>query len=152
MELIARPGPARLLRRLMPLTSFLLLVQYVSGLWTSSYGPANGFTSSTSYPPLQVHYAVGVLLAIVVLVVLTIAAMTRETRLLLLSLALTVGVWWAVISGMVFIHSSPNDPLLSVTMGIGFLLAFWASIVLQLVLQTGNDPISIITGPAGERT
>jgi membrane associated rhomboid family serine protease len=113
-----------------------LVVQYLDGLWTSAYAPANGFTSNTAFPALNLHYAVGFALAALVVLVAIVSLFTRERRTIALAVVLAASVWWAALSGSAFVRSSPNDPMYSVSMGLAFLIAFWAALMLVAFTMT----------------
>jgi heme A synthase len=136
-----------------PIAGLLLVVQYLSGLWTNAYGPANGFTSSSSFPALSAHYAVGYALTALVLVVAIVAFFTGRRRVTALALILAAGVVWAAISGSAFVRSTPNNPLYSVSMGIAFLVAFWAALMLVGITmvrraKVDDPPSSPSTAPS----
>jgi len=126
----SRIWPDRVLLILLPVAGLLLVLEYLSGLWTSAYGPSNGFTSATSFPPLSLHYAGGYALGVVVVVIALVSLFTGQRRAVLLAVVLAVSVGWAGVSGSLFIRSSPNNPMYSVSMGLAFLIAFWAALML----------------------
>lgn len=136
MRLVTGTPPAwaeKALRVVVPVTGLLLVVQYLLGLWTNAYAPSSGFTDNTSYPSLDWHYNIGFTLGALGVIVLIVAALTRKLPFIGLAAVLLVGIAIAGISGMEFVHSSPNDPVATVVMGVGFLIAFWASLVLGLL-------------------
>lgn len=127
------PAPAwphKALRVLVPVTGLLLVVQYLLGLWTNAYAPAAGFTSNSSFPSLDWHYNIGFALGILGLLVVIVAAFTRRAPYIGFALLLFAGIAIAGVAGMRFVNSAPNPPLDAVLMGVGFLVAFWASLAL----------------------
>jgi hypothetical protein len=127
---MASAWPHKALRILVPVTGLLLVVQYLLGLWTNAYAPSSGFTDNTSFPSLDWHYNIGFALGILAVLVLILAALTRRIPYVGFAVLLLVGVAVAGISGMGFVHTMPNPPVDAVVMGIGFLVAFWASLAL----------------------
>jgi hypothetical membrane protein len=120
----------KVLRILVPVTGLLLVVQYLLGLWTNAYAPASGFTDNTSFPSLDWHYNIGFLLGILGILVVIVAAFTRKVPYVGFGLLLLAGIALAGIAGMRYVGTTPNAPLDAVLMGIGFLVAFWASLAL----------------------
>ncbi|MCI4322530.1 MAG: hypothetical protein L3K03_00650 [Thermoplasmata archaeon] len=138
--------PLRALRLLLPILGLALAAQYLAGLWTSAYAPAAGFTSSSamSFQPLQVHYALGVLLGLGTLALVVVAAFTRRIPYLILSIVALLGVGAAGIFGELFVRSTPNDPAYSVLMGIAFLVAFWALMLLAILTIMGRRMVPLL--------
>ena len=129
--------PVRVLRglRAASLVALLLLViQYLTGLWTSVYAPIQ-FTASSSYPPLLAHYGAGYALGLVALIIVVLAALSHQRRLLAPALGLIVGVVLAAVFGMGFVRSAPNDPADSFLMGLFFLVAFGAAMNIAFSLM-----------------
>ncbi|MCI4332434.1 MAG: hypothetical protein L3K01_01695 [Thermoplasmata archaeon] len=122
--------PHKALRILVPVTGLLLVAQYLLGLWTNAYAPASGFTSNSSFPSLDWHYNIGFALGILGLLVVIVAAFTRKVPFIGLAIVLFVGIAIAGVEGMRFVNSTPNPPVDAVLMGVGFLVAFWASLAL----------------------
>ncbi|MGA9839845.1 MAG: hypothetical protein WBF81_02350 [Thermoplasmata archaeon] len=125
-------------------TVLLLVVQYVLGLWTSAYAPSS-FTSNTSLPSLEGHLAVGYALGVVSLLALVFAGLTREVRVIVPAFALLLAVGLAGVFGMMFVRTTPNDPLDSVGMGIMFLVALGAAFNMAYYLR--SRPASAPTPP-----
>jgi hypothetical protein len=127
------------------LATILLAIQYVLGLWTNVYGPSS-YTASTSYPPLLAHYVVGYAVGLVALLALVFACLTRETRMIGLAFIVLITVAAAGLFGMLFIRSTPNNPLDSIAMGVLFLLALGSASQLAYTLRSRLGPLS----PGGE--
>ena len=125
-----RAWPLRALRILLPVTGLFLVMEYIAGLWTSAYGPANGFTSSTAFPSLSAHYGLGYALGVLAVLVLVVSFFSGQRRLIVQAAVLIVSVGVAGVAGMAFVRSAPNAPIDSVVMGIAFLFAFWAALML----------------------
>ena len=135
------PAPAwseKVLRILVPITGIALVTQYILGLWTNAYAPSGGFTSNSSFPSLDWHYNIGFTLGALGLLTVVIAAVSRRVPSIVLAIVMFVGIALAGVAGMKFVSSSPNDPIFSVAMGLGFLIAFWASLILGLMLMGGR--------------
>jgi hypothetical protein len=122
--------PHKALRILLPVTGLLLVVQYLLGLWTNAYAPASGFTSNSSFPSLDWHYNIGFALGILGLLVVIVAAFSRKLPYIGFAVLLFAGIAVAGVAGMRFVNSTPNPPVDTVLMGVGFLVAFWASLAL----------------------
>jgi hypothetical protein len=127
--------PFQALGVLVPILGLLLVIQYLAGLWTNAYAPANGFTSNTAYTALNLHYLVGFILGVLVLLVVAVAAFTRRAGFLGLAVVAAVSVWVAGIAGQMFVGTTPNNPTYSVSMGVAFLIAFWATLMLGTLLM-----------------
>jgi hypothetical protein len=121
----------------------LLLIQYLLGLWTADYAPA-AFTNDTSFPSLDWHYNVGFALGIVSILIVILAALTRQARLIAPSVVLFIAILVAGVLGMRYVNTTPNDPLASFGMGVMFLVAFGSamSIVTQLRPRLGWAPMA----------
>jgi heme A synthase len=96
---------------------------------------------------------VGYALTALVLVVAIVAFFTGRRRVTALALILAAGVVWAAISGSAFVRSTPNNPLYSVSMGIAFLVAFWAALMLVGITmvrraKVDDPPSSPSTAPS----
>jgi hypothetical protein len=148
-----RTWPVRSLKVLLPIVGVLLVVQYIAGLWTNAYAPANGFTSNSAFPSLNLHYLVGDLLGVLTLIAAVISVFTRQLRVIALSVVLVGAVWFAGFAGMAFVSSSPNNGIYSVAMGSAFLVAFWAGLMLMAMTMmqrqpgpTGTSPSSVASG------
>ena len=122
--------PQRTLRVLIPIAGILLVIQYVAGLLTNAYGPSAGFTDNTSFPALNLHYLNGDFLGVVAIIVVVVAAFTRQVRFIALSVVMLAAILVAGIAGMAFVSSTPNNPVDTVLMGVAFLVAFWAQLLL----------------------
>jgi hypothetical protein len=123
----------------------LLLVEYLSGLWTNVYAPAqfSAFDSSSSnYPPaLNAHIAVGDILALLSVVALILAGLSRKLRLIAPAAVLVISIAVAGELGMAFVNSSPNDAAYSFGMGAMFLVALLAAAGLQMTSVRSRAPV-----------
>ena len=117
---------AKAQRILVPLLVLDLAIQYIAGILTNAYGPAGGFTDSTSFPYYDVHWDNGVLLGILALVTLIVVALNRNPRFIGTMAVAFVAIVVAAVEGMRYVHTSPNDPVATSVMGISFLVAIGA--------------------------
>jgi hypothetical protein len=142
----APPWTFRALRLLIPLVGLLLAAQYLTGLWTGAYAPSAGFTDSSmsSFPALQAHYVLGLLLGLGALLLVVAAAFTRRIPYIALSLVALLSIGAAGIFGRLFIEGSPNDPIYSVLMGVAFLVAFWSMIMLGILTIMGRRLVPLM--------
>lgn len=118
----------------------VLVVQYLLGLWTSVYAPAQfaSFDSGAGYSPsLRAHILAGDVLFLGSVVVLVLAAISRRPRLIAPALVLAASIFLAGQFGMAFVNSSPNDPIDSFGMGATFLVALTSATAL-VVLSWGR--------------
>ncbi len=130
--------PYRALRVLIPIAGILLVIQYIAGLYTNAYAPANGFTNNTAFPAINLHYVNGDVLGVVAIIVLIVAAFTRQIRFIGLSVVMLAAILTAGFAGMAFVSSTPNPPVDTVIMGIAFLVAFWAQLLLAAMAMMGG--------------
>ncbi|MFZ1023241.1 MAG: hypothetical protein WAN87_03815 [Thermoplasmata archaeon] len=140
--------PFRAMQILIPIAGLLLVVQYVAGLYTNAYSPASGFTSNTAYPALNLHYTVGMALGILAIIVVIVSAFTREIRYIGLSVVMLAAILVAGFAGMAFVGTTPNPPIDTVIMGSGFLIAFWATVVLGFTSMMGGRMSTSSSPPA----
>ncbi|HEV2519415.1 MAG TPA: hypothetical protein VGX00_02175 [Thermoplasmata archaeon] len=126
-------SPSRWVRALRPVSMVTmagLTVQYVAGLLANAYAPSNGFTENTDYWQLNLHWDFGYVLGALALILLIVAALTRKRTFIGLSTVTFAGVLSAAIFGMLYVRSTPNDPLFTVAMGFSFLVAFTSNFIL----------------------
>jgi hypothetical protein len=124
-------------------TLLLLTLQYLVGLWTNVYAPAQ-FGPFDSYPPypspaLEVHILNGILLGVVSLAALVLAALSKQLRLIVPALVLLIAVFVAGEFGFIFVNSAPNNPIDSFGMGAMFIVALFSAAAL-LMLSRGTRP------------
>jgi hypothetical protein len=136
------------LRVLVPIVGLLLVVQYVLGLLTNAYAPAAGFTSNSTGNYLDAHYSVGYILGILALLIFVVACFTRRARVIVLALVVLLGVVGAGLEGMHYVSTTPNDPTATVGMGLLFLIAFGAAMMLARTLYRGHRMMSGLGGGA----
>lgn len=118
----------------------LLVAQYFSGLWTNVYAPAM-FTSNSAFPSLNAHYFIGFALFFVGIVVVILAGLSRNWRLILGGIVVVVAVLLAGIFGSAFVGSSPNNPIDSFAMGAMFLVALFANSAILMVGSRARRPL-----------
>lgn len=117
-------------------TLLILLVQYLSGIWTNLYSTSM-FTSNSSSPSLDAHYDGGFALGLLGIVAIALAVLTRRARLIGQSAALFLWIVVAGIAGMAFVGNTPNPAIDSFTMAVAFLLAFGTAIGLTFSAYRG---------------
>lgn len=124
---------------------FLLLLQYFLGLWTNVYAPAQfaSFDSGANYAPsLNAHIINGDVLFLLAVVLLVLAAFSRQARLVISAVVLVVAVYAAGEFGMAYVNSSPNDPIDSFGMGSLFLVALFSAA--GLMMMSWRSPPSLV--------
>lgn len=134
-----RPWALKVLRVLVPITALVLVIQYIAGLGTNVYAPAGGFNDNTDYGWLNLHYTVGDVVGILAILLVIVAVFTARAALIGNSAGVLLGVLIAGFAGSAFI--STNDPVDSILMGIGFLIAFGAAVALAFrVMAAASSP------------
>lgn len=134
-----RPWALKVLRVLVPVTALVLVIQYIAGLGTNVYAPAGGFTNNTDYGWLDFHYTVGDVVGILSILLVIIAVFTARAALIGNSVGVLLGVLIAGFAGSAFV--STNNPVDSIVMGIGFLIAFGAAVALAFrVMAAASSP------------
>ena len=116
----------RVLRIAVFLAMAALVVQYITGLITNIYAPASGYTSGSVFAPYVDHFVTGIVLGILAIAVLVLCIRVRDRDFVVLATVALASIVLAGVFGMAFIHTSPNEPIYSVGMGIAFLAAFFA--------------------------
>jgi hypothetical protein len=114
----------------------LLIAQYFLGLWTNVYAPAQfaSFDSGANYSPsLNVHIVNGDVLFLLSIVALVFTALARQLRLIVSAVVLVVSIYVAGQFGMVYVNSTPNDPIDSFGMGAMFLIALFSATSLLMM-------------------
>jgi hypothetical protein len=124
-------------------TLLVLILQYLVGLWTNVYAPAQ-FGPFDSYPPypsvaLEVHILNGILVGLVSLAALVLAALSKQLRLIVPALVLLISVFVAGEFGFFFVNSTPNNPIDSFGMGAMFIVALFSAAAL-VMLSGGVRP------------
>ncbi|HTT35139.1 MAG TPA: hypothetical protein VLX64_03715 [Thermoplasmata archaeon] len=117
--------------------TLLLVAQYFLGLWTAAYAPA-AFTSDSSFPSLDWHYTVGFTLFFVGILLVALAALSRDLRLIGGAIVVVVSVLVAGNLGAAFVSSTPNDAADAFGMGVLFLVAFVASMGVVMTAARGR--------------
>jgi hypothetical protein len=129
---------------------FLLIAQYLLGLWTNAYAPAqfvlNSSGMSDQVGTLVYHVLVGFLLFLVGLVILILAGLSRDLRLIGLAVVLPIAVFVAGEFGSAFERSTPNNPLYSFGMGAMFLVALFSAFGI-LALSRSHRVLSAPSAP-----
>ncbi len=113
---------------------FLLIIQFVIGMWMNLFAIFPSFGSSFfmygmmqvmfSVPELMVHMMTGILIGLVSLMIFMIFAMGGDYRLSLLSAIASVSILTAGISGLEFMFSGFTNNVFSFTMSLGFIFTF----------------------------
>jgi len=129
----------------------LLLFQYLFGLWTNVYAPAqfSSFDSGANYSPsLNVHIVNGDVLFLLSIVILVFTAFSRQVRLIAPAAVLVASIYIAGAFGMAYVNSTPNDPIYSFGMGAMYLVAlFSAGAVLMMSVRVQRAAKSETTMP-----
>jgi heme A synthase len=121
-----RKWPNRTLAVLLPLVGIDLVIQYIAGLGTNAYAPPAGFNMNTDFGIYNVHWLNGYVLGILSIVLVIVAAFSRQTRVVVPAVVSLAAVLIAAFAGMAFVNSTPNPPSATITMGLAFLVAFSA--------------------------
>jgi len=125
----------------------LLVLQYALGLWTNVYGvglnAAGLYTSSSSGSTYSAHVDLGYLLGLLSLLIVILAALHRQARVIAQSVFLLLWIGIAGVTGRLFVTGSPNPAIDSFLMGLAFLFAFGTGIGLVVTLLRART-----TGPA----
>ncbi|MEM3289685.1 MAG: hypothetical protein QXT35_06365 [Conexivisphaerales archaeon] len=125
---------------------FLLLIQYLIGMWInlfavfpplSSYGFMYGMMQAMfSVPELMIHMMVGILIGIISLIILVLFAVSGDYVLSLLGAFASISILMAGISGLEFVFSGFANNVFSYIMSLGFIFAVMAySMILYMVLN-----------------
>ncbi|MEM3214638.1 MAG: hypothetical protein QXH39_03245 [Conexivisphaerales archaeon] len=125
---------------------FLLLIQYLIGMWInlfavfpplSSYGFMYGMMQAMfSVPELMIHMMVGILIGIISLIILVLFAVSGDYVLSLLGAFASISIFMAGISGLEFVFSGFANNVFSYIMSLGFIFAVMAySMILYMVLN-----------------
>jgi hypothetical protein len=135
---------ARIVTYISGVTLFLLLLQYLLGLWTNVYAPAqfSSFDSGANYSPaLNGHIINGDALFLLSVIALVIAAISKQVRLFIPAVVLVVSIYVAGQFGMAYVNSTPNDAIDSFGMGTMFLVAlFSAAALIMTSRRSGRTP------------
>ncbi len=109
----------------------LLIGQYLLGMWTNVYAPSTpAFYSMKNYAPLGLHVFNGDALFLLALVALIFAIFSRQLRLIVPAVVLSIAVLAAGEFGMAFENSI--NPIYSFGMGTMWLVAFFAASALLM--------------------
>ena len=139
----SRSWPTKALNILVPIVGIDLVIQYIAGLGTSAYAPANGFTMNTDFPIYDVHWLNGYALGVLSIILVLVAVFSRQVRNIAPAVVALAAVIVAAVAGMVFVNSIPNPPIATVTMGIAFLVAFSTGTAWMIGLRmSGTAPSS----------
>ncbi|MEM0146564.1 MAG: hypothetical protein QXL00_01855 [Conexivisphaerales archaeon] len=125
---------------------FLLLIQYLIGMWInlfavfpplSSYGFMYGMMQAMfSVPELMIHMMVGILIGIISLIILVLFAVSGDYVLSLLGAFASISILMAGISGLEFVFSGFANNVFSYIMSFGLIFAVMAySMILYMVLN-----------------
>ena len=120
-----RPWVPHALSYLVGITLLLLAVQYILGIWTSAYAPAQ-FTTTPSTAAYTSHIVAGYIVGLAALVLFVVSVLSKDPRVMAQSLAVLVTIGLAGVFGRLFVSTTPNDPAYSFAMGLLFLVAFGA--------------------------
>jgi len=146
-----RTWPTRTLNVLVPVVGIDLILQYIAGLGSNAYGPSTGFTVNTDFGIYDIHWLNGYVLGILSIILVLVAAISRQARNVLPAIVALAAVLIAGFAGMAFVSSAPNPPGATVTMGIAFLVAFATILAMMFRLRkavTGpTDTLSGATSP-----
>ena len=132
----------------------LLILQYVVGLWTNVYAPAqfDSFDSGANYPlALNVHIVNGDVLFLLSVAAVVVTALGRQWRLVVPAVVLAASVYVAGQFGMMYVNTSPNDPVYSFGMGVTFLVAlFGASALIMLSRSRWTTQVTEAAPPGAQ--
>jgi hypothetical protein len=134
----------------------LLIGQYLLGIWTNVYAPAqfvlNSSGMSDQVGTLEYHVLVGFLLFLVGVVILILAGFTRDLRLIALAVVVPIAVFVAGELGSAFERSTPNNPIYSFGMGAMFIVALFATLGILAVSRSRRMPAAPSAAPAAVET
>ncbi|MFZ1023172.1 MAG: hypothetical protein WAN87_03455 [Thermoplasmata archaeon] len=146
----------RLVERVAVVEIFLLIAQYLLGIWTNVYAPAqfvlNSSGMSTQPGSLVYHVLVGFLLFLVGVVILILAGLSRDLRLICLAAVLPVAVFVAGEFGSAFERSTPNNPIYSFGMGVMFIVALFATMGILALSRNRRMLSAPSAAPAARET
>ena len=135
---------SRLGVNLILLEFFLLIIQFVIGMWMNLFAVFPSFGQSFfmygmmkvmfSVPELMVHMMLGILIGLVSLMIFFVFAMTGDYRLSLLSAVASVSILTAGIGGLEFMFSGFANNIFSFLMSLGFIFTVvaYASILYMI--------------------
>jgi disulfide bond formation protein DsbB len=151
MQPSARTWPSKALAVIVPIVGLDLVIQYIAGMGTNVYAPANGFTMNTDFGIYDLHWVNGYALGILSIVLLVFSAFSRQLRNIAASVVVFGSVIAASIAGMMFVNNTPNPPGASLAMGLAFLVAFATVMAMMFRLRVGDTvprPPAVAAGPA----
>ncbi len=135
---------SRLGLNLILLEFFLLIIQFVIGMWMNLFAVFPSFGHSFfmygimqvmfSVPELMVHMMLGILIGLVSLMIFFVFAMNDDNRLLLLSAVASISILTAGIGGLEFMFSGFTNNIFSFVMSLGFIFTIvaYASILYMI--------------------
>ena len=110
---------------------FLLIIQFVIGMWMNLFAVFPSFGQSFfmygmmqvmfSVPELMVHMMLGILIELVSLIIFFVFAMAGDYRLSTLSAVASISILAAGIGGLEFIFSGFANNIFSFIMSLGFI-------------------------------
>jgi hypothetical protein len=130
--------PTKALGVLVPLVGLDLIIQYVAGLGTNVYAPADGFTMNTAFGVYNVHWLNGYVLGILCIVLVIVTVFSRRTGAIAASTIVLLAVLVAGIEGMIFVNNTPNPAGASLAMGLAFLVAFSTVMAMAFRMRMGD--------------
>ena len=129
------------MRIIVPIAGLDLLIQYVAGMLTTAYAPAQ-FTQNTDFGVYNLHVVNGFALGIILIAAVAIAGLSRTPRNVVATVVAFLGVLVAGFAGMAFVGTTPNDPVATVTMSLAFLVSFSAMMALSFRIMAPGGPAS----------
>ena len=139
---------SRLGVNLILLEFFLLIIQFIIGMWMNLFALFPSFGHSFfmygmmqvmfSVPELAIHMMLGILIGLVSLMIFFVFAMNGDNRLSALSAVASVSILTAGIGGLEFMFSGFTNNIFSFLMSLGFIFTIvsYASI---LYMNSSSD-------------
>ncbi|ASI14167.1 multipass membrane protein [Candidatus Mancarchaeum acidiphilum] len=136
--------PSRLGVNLILLEFFLLIIQFVIGMWMNLFAVFPSFGQSFfmygmmqvmfSVPELMVHMMLGIFIGLVSLMIFFVFAMAGDYRLSALSAVASISILTAGIGGLEFMFSGFTNNIFSFLMSLGFIFTIvaYASILYMI--------------------
>ena len=135
---------SRLGVNLILLEFFLLIIQFIIGMWMNLFAVFPSFGNSFfmngmmqvmfSVPELMIHMMLGIFIELASLMIFFVFAMTGDYRLSLLSAVASISILIAGIGGLEFLFSGFTNNIFSFLMSLGFIFTVvaYASILYMI--------------------
>ncbi len=128
---------------------FLLIIQFIIGMWMNLFAVFPSFGQSFfmyemmqvmfSVPELMVHIMLGIFIGVMSLLILFAFAMAGDYRLLALSAVSSASILTAGLGGLEFVFSGFTNNIFSFLMSIGFIFAAVAYALILYIISISRQ-------------